>query len=275
MPALPLLLEVEQLNEMIKADNGLPPQTLLIDVSSPDNYLRGHIPGALHLPPGALQCGVPPAPGKLPDSTHLQQLFSVLGLRSDLHVIAYDDEGGGWAGRLLWTLEAVGHPGYSYLNGGIHAWRDAGFEVSTEVSKPRKEAFEFTLNRAPIAEAEDIMQQLGSPDFAIWDARSGEEHRGERVAAARSGHIPGAVNIDWLELIDRNNSTRLIDLGPLALRLQQLGLGPEKDIVTHCQSHHRSSLTWLVMKILNYPRVRGYHGSWGEWGNREDTPIEV
>ena len=68
---------------------------------------------------------------------------------------------------------------------------------------------------------------------------------------------------------------RLVDLEQLQQRLNQLGLSADKDIVTHCQTHHRSSLSWLVMKILAYPSVKGYHGSWGEWGNREDTPIEV
>ena len=68
---------------------------------------------------------------------------------------------------------------------------------------------------------------------------------------------------------------RLVDLAGLQKRLDQLGLSADKDIVTHCQTHHRSSLSWLVMKILGYPSARGYHGSWGEWGNRDDTPIET
>ena len=86
--------------------------------------------------------------------------------------------------------------------------------------------------------------------------------------------MPGAINIDWLELIDRANDTRLIDLEELQSRLDSLGLSKDKDIVTHCQTHHRSSLSWLAMKILGYPSVKGYDGSWSEWGNREDTPIE-
>jgi thiosulfate/3-mercaptopyruvate sulfurtransferase len=269
-PTLPPLLEVAELAAQAERDN-----VLIIDVSSPENYLAGHIPGALHLPPGSLLCGTPPAAGKLPEPEQLQQLFSYLGLRPDHHVIAYDDEGGGWAGRLLWTLEVLGHQQYSYLNGGIHAWRGAGLDIETETNEPISSNFEVTINRDPIAEIEDIQPRLNDSQLRIWDARSPQEYRGERSGSARAGHIPGAINIDWLELIDGSNDTRLVDLEQLKQRLIQLDLGPDKDVVTHCQSHHRSSLTWLAMRLLNYPSVKGYHGSWGEWGNREDLPIEV
>ena len=272
MPAdtLPLLMEVAD----FARDRDQMGKIVLVDVSSPDNYLAGHIPGALHLPPGALQRGTAPAPGKIPERDQLKQIFSYLGLEQNSHVIAYDDEGGGWAGRLIWTLEAVGHRHWSYLNGGIHAWRAAGLPVETDPVQALPSQFEVTLDQTPIAEIEDILPRLDDPQLAIWDARSIEEYQGLKSGSARAGHIPGAVNIDWLELIDRANDTRLVDLDTLSKRLVDLGLGPDKDVITHCQSHHRSSLTWLAMKILGYPSAKGYHGSWGEWGNREDTPVE-
>ena len=267
---LPLLLEVDELQPRLGDE-----RLLLIDVGSPQNYRNGHIPGALHLQPGLLQCGQAPAPGKLPDVLDLQRLFSVLGLTPESQVVAYDDEGGGWAARLLWTMEVLGHSRYSYLNGGIHAWRGAGLRLESAPNQPRPSQCTLTIHPQAIAEIEDIQPRLDDPRLKIWDARSAAEYRGERSGSARAGHIPGAINIDWLELIDLGNDARLVELEALQQRLDRLGLSADKEIVTHCQTHHRSSLSWLVMKILGYPSVKGYPGSWGEWGNREDTPIEV
>ena len=267
---LPLLIEVEDFPALRDSRDDL----LLVDLCAPDSYSAGHIPGAIYLHPGNLQCGIAPAPGRIPDESRLSELFSAIGLREDSHVIAYDDEGGGWAARLLWTLAAIGHQRISYLNGGIHAWRAAGLPLETDVVAPVESSISVRINGKVIASAEDILPRLEDPGFRIWDARSAAEYRGERSGSQRAGHIPGAINIDWLELFDRNNATRLVDLDTLRERLVSADLGPDKDIVTHCQTHHRSSLSWLVMQLLGYPNARGYDGSWGDWGNRSDTPIE-
>jgi thiosulfate/3-mercaptopyruvate sulfurtransferase len=247
---------------------------LILDTSSADNYQKHHLPGAIHIAPASLQCGVKPAAGKLPSEQQLIELFSRIGLKPEHHVVAYDDEGGGWAGRLIWTLDVIGHRNYSYLNGGLIAWVNEGHRVETSANSGQACDFSLSIDRTPIAEAEDILAQLGSDHMAIWDARSPAEYDGSKVLAQRGGHIPGAVNIDWLELMDRERNLRLVDLPALQARLNQLGLSQDKQIITHCQSHHRSGLTYLAMKILGYPNIKAYHGSWGEWGNRTDTPVE-
>lgn len=267
---LPLLLEPAQLEPELGR-----PNLLILDLCGADRYAAGHVPGAIHLPPQLLQCGVAPAPGKRPPAAHLSRLFSEVGLAPDRHVIAYDDEGGGWAGRLIWTLDVLGHRRYSYLNGGLHAWINEGHPVETEPRRGTPTAFSARIDPAPIATLEQILADLGDPQNAIWDARSRAEYTGTRQAAARGGHIPGAVNLDWLELMDRNRNLRLVDPEALQRRLDALGLSRDKHIVTHCQTHHRSGLTYLAMKILGYPHIQGYDGSWGEWGNRPDTPIET
>ncbi len=265
------LLTPEALSALLEHSSAT--RILLVDVGAPDRYARAHVPGAVLVTPAELVDGRPPASGRLPDEERLAALFSRLGLEPETRVIAYDDEGGGWAGRLIWTLEVVGHGNWAYLDGGLHAWHGAGLPLSAEAAEPTPGQFEVKMNAAPVAEAEDIMVALADrpDDLVVWDARSPEEYRGEKVAARRAGHIPGAVNLDWVELMDRDRHLRLRE--DLAAELEARGITPDKEVVTHCQTHHRSGLTWLAARLLGYPRLKAYHGSWGEWGNRDDTPI--
>jgi len=273
-PLLPLLLEAAQLDNFLTEQSDNSQQLLILHCSSHENYCRHHIPGAIHVAPQSLQIGTAPAPGKIPAEEQLRSLFSGVGLRPEHHVVVCDDEGGGWAGRLIWTLDVLGHNHSSYLDGGIVSWVSEGYPVETQPNIATPSDFQATIDPTPIAEIADIVPRLGHADFAVWDARSPQEYAGSKALAKRNGHIPGAINIDWLELIDRQRNMRLVDLQQLQQRLDTLGLSADKTIVTHCHSHHRSGLSYLAMKILGYPNIKGYHGSWSEWGNRDDTPIE-
>ncbi len=112
-------------------------------------------------------------------------------------------------------------------------------------------------------------------DLALWDARSVNEYRGISRFSHYPGHIPGAVNLDWLEVMDRQNNIRLKPESDLRNMLTGLGITPDKEVITYCQTHHRSSLTWFVLNYLGYPQARGYPGSWSDWGNRDETPKET
>lgn len=249
-------------------------EVLLVHVAEPAAFAVGHVPGAVHVAPAELICGVPPATGRLPSKERLNALFSRLGYRPDLDICAYDDEGGGWAGRFLWTLDVIGHRRWRYLNGGIHAWLAAGKPVATGAGRvPTPTAAQVALDSSPVAEAEDVLRAMNDPDQVIWDVRSAEEFRGERRAAKRAGHVPGAQHLDWLRLKDPDGHLRLMpDLPELLCRH---GITPDKAVITHCQTHHRSGLSYMVARLLGFPRIRAYHGSWSEWGNREDLPIAV
>ncbi|GGX95107.1 sulfurtransferase [Litchfieldella qijiaojingensis] len=268
---LPLIVEPEQLARHLDE-----PQLLIIDVPlKAESYANGHVPGAIYLDHRRLLSGTGEVPCDVPDEAALSALFSSLGLTRDTHVVAYDDEGGGWAGRLLWTLELIGHQRYSYLNGGIHAWREAGLEISTtdHPSHPSDYEAEFLRPETRI-DREELQERLGEKGFAIWDARSREEYEGLKGQNKHLGHIPGAVNMEWTSAMDRTRALRIRDYAELITELEALGLTPDMEVVTHCQSHHRSGFTWLVGKALGFEKMRAYPGSWKEWGNRDDTPIE-
>ena len=216
---------------------------------------------------------MPPATGRLPETEAIGAMLASIGYRHDADIVVYDDEGGGWAGRLAWTLDVIGHTRWTYLNGGMQAWQAAGFEFEQGPVQPTETApVPVTIDPGPIAEIEDVLAAIDDPRQVIWDVRSAEEYAGTKQNAARAGHIPGAVNLDWMALKDPSRDMRLTEHIEDALR--DLGLMDADNIITHCQTHHRSGLSYMLGRLLNLP-IRAYHGSWSEWGNREDTPIEV
>lgn len=265
-PLLPLLIEPEDLPQIL--DQRL---LRLVDLSSVDQYNSAHIPGAVHLPPARTTSSAP-VPGFLPPQDQVQQMLGELGHHEGLHYVVYDDEGGGWAGRFIWLLDSIGHTHYSYINGGIKAWIAAGLPTEQKANNAPITFPQLHIVNSPSISLDELKENLNDEDLVIWDARSPSEYRGEKVLASKGGHIPGAINFEWTAGMDPERDLRL--RSDLAQQIEALGITPDKQIVTHCQTHHRSGFTYLAAKILGYPRVRAYPGSWSEWGNHPDTPVE-
>jgi thiosulfate/3-mercaptopyruvate sulfurtransferase len=267
---LPIVVEPEQLKPLL-GDQRL----LLVDLSEPATYTLRHLPGAVNLPYQAIIRAEPPAMGLMPTETRLAQVLSGIGLRDDLHVVAYDSEGNGRASRFLWTLDVLGHPAFSLLDGGLAAGMAAGGEVQSGSVDPQPSQYTAKIRKPEtVADLDYIRDRLDDPNLVILDTRSPGEYSGADQRAMRAGHIPGAVNLEWTRAMDPQHERRFLPEPTLRGMLEQLGVTPDKEIVTHCQTHHRSAHTYVLLKHLGYPKVRGYPGSWSEWGNREDTPVE-
>ena len=250
-------------------------QLLVVDLSKAATYAQRHIPGAMHMEYSILNGGTQPAPGVLPPEERLAQIAGMLKLEKMSRVVAYDDEGSGRAARLAWTLHYLGYESVQVLNGGLQAWTDDGYPLDDRPVLPDVAATLALALRNPsvLADHTYIRRHLDDESVVLLDARTPEEYAGTKVRAARGGHIPGAVNLNWLDTIDKNRSLRLKSPEILNNTLETLGVKPEQEVITYCHSHHRSAHAWLMLKSLGFPRVRGYAGSWSEWGNHPDTPV--
>lgn len=269
-PRLPLVVEPGALAAELGAED-----LLIVDLRRPGPYREAHVPGARRLDHARLVSGERPTPGGLPGAERLSGALSDIGFEPGAHVVACDDEGGGHAARLLWTLHVLGHPGGSLLDGGFPGWAAEGLPLASGDPAVEPSRYRAVPTREAVAEIACVQARIGDPEVVFLDARSPAEYAGRDRRALRGGHIPGAVNLHWIDTMDVARQRRLRPEPELRALLQARGITPDKEVIAYCQTHHRSSHSYLMLKSLGYPRVRGYPGSWAEWGNREDLPIEV
>ncbi len=199
-------------------------------------------------------------------------LFSLRGLTPDRPVVVYERDSGIRAARVFWFLEYLGHPNVRVLDGGVSAWTRAGLPLATEASAPTPSAWHGEADSSRIATWRQVQDRLGNMDTAIVDTRSEAEYYGETVRAKRGGAIPGAVNIEWKKNLDADGTYK--SPADLKAMYEAVGITRDREVVTYCQGGYRAAHAYLALRLLGFPRVRNYTGSWKEWGDREDLPIE-
>ena len=205
------------------------PQLCLIDTRAGEEYAQGHIPGAqLFDLFGISLSDTDPAPLKA-FSWMIEYMMSFRGVSFNKSVVFYGDTSDTRAARGFWFLEYFGHTDVHVLDGGMRAWREAGYPVTTEAKLAKQAPFEAKPEPQTLATYHDIRDRLGKAGVAILDVRSAGEYRGTNVRAERGGTIPGAVHLEWVHNIDAKG--RFKPAAELRQQYEARGITPDKEVI--------------------------------------------
>lgn len=271
----PLLIDTETLEQNLGR-----PGLVLIDVRGKAAYaFGGHIPGAVHSTwhdysdPNAIAKGL-----LNPDLSAIEQRIRALGISQDTDVVIYSNPFDNWGdeGRMFWMLEYLGLDKLRILDGGWVKWVAEKRRYEHGVNSPPPGMFKASPRPDRIAMKDELKQivKRPHPETMLLDARSLEEYVGKEIAGIpRPGHIPSAVNVPWNGFL--NPDATLKDPNAMKASLEERGLHPGQEIVCYCTGGVRSAWVYFVLKVVGYPRVRNYPGSWWEWSRDFAAPTET
>ena len=245
---------------------------IIVDTRPAESFAQGHIPGAIHLDLwGFSLIDTDEAPRR----AFLWMIHHVLeqrGINASRPVVVYEDNSGIRAARVFWFLEYFDHPDVRMLDGGLSAWLDAHLPVTRDAAIPKPVEWKAGTRDERAAGWKDVALRLENPDAVMLDTRSDDEYFGRVARAKRGGAIPGAVHVEWTRNLGDDGAFKTDE--QLRAMYESAGITSDKEVITYCQGGYRAAHSYLALRLLGYPRVRSYVGSWKEWGDREDLPIE-
>ncbi|HUG34386.1 MAG TPA: sulfurtransferase [Anaerolineales bacterium] len=243
-------------------------------------YPMGHIPGAVQVDWfSTLQH---PLRRDFLTMEKFEETCSALGITNETTLVFYGDKSNWFACYALWLFQYYGHQNVKIMNGGRLKWEKENRPLVKEVASYEKTTYRAKEADKSIRAFRDEVLNQSNARKPLVDVRSPKEYSGELISmpnypqegATRGGHIPGAVSIPWATAVNEADSTFKT---PEDLRLIYEGknITSDGEVIAYCRIGERSSLTWFVLKyLLGYPTVKNYDGSWTEWGNLVDAPIE-
>ncbi|HEX9028554.1 MAG TPA: sulfurtransferase [Anaerolineales bacterium] len=257
------------------------PQVRIIE--SDEDYLlydTGHIPGAVKV--DWFTTLQNPIRRDFLTKEVFEKLCSSLGISSSTTLVFYGDKSNWFATYALWVFRYYGHSNSKIMNGGRIKWEKEGRPLTKEVPSYPSTSYKAKEPDATIRAFRDEVFEHIQKKRPLVDVRSPKEYTGELLAmpnypqegATRGGHIPGAENIPWSKAVNEADST-FKSPDELKALYESQGIRPDKEVIAYCRIGERSSHTWFVLTyLLGYPKVKNYDGSWTEWGNLVNAPIE-
>lgn len=245
----------------------------VVDARSANEFAAGHIRGAVHLD------GFGNLPrderGDMGSPEAFAAIAGGLGIDNDTTVVVYDTPTQRM-GMVAWAFMYYGHADVRILDGGLTKWTAEGRAIGTEPATWPAAAYAARPVEAVYCSLEQAKRAPADDDFVLWDTRSADEYAGRAAGFGpipRLGRIPGAVHLEWSELLDAESRT----LKP-AVELQGLlatrGITPDKRVASYCNGGARGALAAFVLQVLGYERAQAYAGSFQQWSNQPDTAVE-
>ena len=258
-----LVISVDEAAKLAKNGN-----LVFIDTRNYWKYVKGHIPGAFNLELYAFHWVDTSQDGVRAFANQMRMLFGSFGINEKTAVVFYQNNSGYDAARGVWLLNFLGHSKPKLLDGGLNLWKRKGLAMSTEDPKPRKKSFfKDDLNESVLITKNLMSSEIKS--LQLIDVRNEGEYDGTFRRAAKVGHVPGAINLEWKSALRKDGTLK--DAGQLSELYSNLD--KNRETATYCQSGYRAAHSWLVLKLLGFANVRNYLGSWYEWGNDSDTTV--
>lgn len=216
----------------------------------------GHFPGAVNVPFDTFRSADADDAGMLPGAETWAELLGNVGIAEDDTIVAYDDMHGVFAARFLVTAELYGHEALHLLDGDFSSWQ-RDHETTTNAPNPDTVSYPVRSPKtSTLVDRAEVEAAIDDPNAVLVDTRDPEEFA--------EGHLPGAINVDWLDLVD-DESRGLKSPDELRSILESNGITPEKRIVLYCNTARRISHTYVVLSSLGYDDLGFYEGSLTEW----------